>query len=82
MELLTEKIKESTNFQALAKVLIYHYQNQAKRKTIISYNEFKELLTNFIEEIMTNKKIIRPAYKSAVKRLGYTPIDEREKIEL
>lgn len=54
MELLTEKIKESTNFQALAKVLIYHYQNQAKRKTIISYNEFKELLTNFIEEIMTN----------------------------
>lgn len=35
-----------------------------------------------IEEIMTNKKIIRPAYKSAVKRLGYTPIDEREKIEL
>ncbi len=34
-----------------------------------------------IEEIMTNKKIIRPAYKSAVKRLGYTPISEREKIE-
>ena len=54
MELLTEKIKESTNFQALAKVLTYHYQNQEKRKTIISYNEFEELLTNFIEEIMSN----------------------------
>ncbi len=33
-----------------------------------------------IEEIMTNNKIIRPAYKSAVKRLGYTPMDERNEI--
>ncbi len=30
-----------------------------------------------IEEVMTNNKIMRPAYKSAVKRLGYTPINER-----
>lgn len=30
-----------------------------------------------IEEIMTNRKIIRPAYKSTVKRLSYIPIDER-----
>ena len=35
-----------------------------------------------IEEIMTNKKIIRPANKSTVKRLGYTPIDERTIINL
>ena len=31
-----------------------------------------------IEEIMTSSKIIRPAYKSAIKRLKYTPIDERK----
>ena len=30
-----------------------------------------------IEEITTGSRIIRPAYKSAVKRLEYTPIDER-----
>ncbi len=30
-----------------------------------------------MEEIMTSSKIIRPAYKSTVKRLSYTPIDER-----
>lgn len=35
-----------------------------------------------IEEVMTNNKIIRPAYKSTVKRLSYTPINEREKIDL
>lgn len=35
-----------------------------------------------IEEIMTNTKIIRPAYKSAIKRLLYTPIDEREIIDM
>ena len=30
-----------------------------------------------IEEVMTGGKIIRPAYKSVVKRIDYTPIDER-----
>ncbi|MBQ3573825.1 MAG: citrate synthase, partial [Clostridia bacterium] len=30
-----------------------------------------------IEEVMTNNKIMRPAYKSTVKRLGYTPMAER-----
>ena len=30
-----------------------------------------------IEEVMTNNKIMRPAYKSTVKRIGYTPITER-----
>ena len=30
-----------------------------------------------IEEVMTNNKIIRPAYKSIVKRVPYVPIDER-----
>lgn len=35
-----------------------------------------------LEEIMTNNKIIRPAYKSTVKRLGYTPMEEREPINL
>ncbi len=35
-----------------------------------------------MEEIMTNSKIIRPAYKSTVKRLGYTPIAERKEIDL
>ena len=30
-----------------------------------------------IEEVITGKKIIRPAYKSMVKRQNYTPIDER-----
>lgn len=35
-----------------------------------------------LEEIMTNNKIIRPAYKSTVKRLGYTPIEDREVINL
>lgn len=31
-----------------------------------------------IEEVTTSNKIIRPAYKSAVKRLEYTPIGERK----
>ena len=31
-----------------------------------------------IEEITTGGKIIRPAYKSAIKRLKYTPIDQRK----
>ena len=35
-----------------------------------------------IEEITTSNKIIRPAYKTISKRLSYTPIDEREKINL
>lgn len=35
-----------------------------------------------IEEVMTNKKIIRPAYKSTVKRLSYTPVEEREEISI
>ena len=30
-----------------------------------------------IEEVMTNKKIVRPAYKSVVKRLPYVPLDDR-----
>lgn len=30
-----------------------------------------------IEEVMTNNKIIRPAYKSVVKRVPYVPIDNR-----
>ena len=34
-----------------------------------------------IEEIMTNRKIMRPAYKSTVKRLGYTPINDRPEID-
>ncbi len=33
-----------------------------------------------IEEVMTSNKIIRPAYKTIVKRLPYTPIDERESL--
>ena len=33
-----------------------------------------------IEEVMTSSKIIRPAYKSTVKRLPYVPIDQREKL--
>ena len=35
-----------------------------------------------IEEVMTSSKIIRPAYKTIAKRLPYTPIDQREKIQL
>lgn len=35
-----------------------------------------------IEEVMTNNKILRPAYKSTVKRIGYTPIDDRETIDI
>ena len=31
-----------------------------------------------IEEITTGGRIIRPAYKSAIKRLEYTPIDQRK----
>ena len=30
-----------------------------------------------IEEVMTGGRIIRPAYKSVVKRIDYTPINER-----
>lgn len=30
-----------------------------------------------IEEVMTNNKIIRPAYKSVIKRMPYVPIDKR-----
>ncbi|MEG2669082.1 MAG: citrate/2-methylcitrate synthase, partial [Oscillospiraceae bacterium] len=31
-----------------------------------------------IEEVMTGTKIIRPAYRSTVKRIHYTPLSERE----
>ena len=30
-----------------------------------------------IEEVMTNNKIIRPAYKSVVKKCEYIPLDKR-----
>ncbi len=33
-----------------------------------------------VEEIMTSNKIIRPAYKSVVSRLSYTPMDERPEL--
>ena len=35
-----------------------------------------------IEEITTSNKIIRPAFKTIAKRLPYTAMDDREKIEL
>ena len=54
MDLITEEIKESKNFQILSKVFSYHYTNKDNLKPIISYDEFKEVLTNFIEEIMKN----------------------------
>lgn len=54
MDLITEEIKESKNFQILSKVFSYHYVNKDNLKHIISYDEFKEILTNFIEEIMQN----------------------------
>ena len=54
MDLITEEIKESKNFQILSKVFSYHYVNKDNLKPIISYDEFKEVLTNFIEEIMKN----------------------------
>lgn len=52
MDLITEEIKESKNFQILSKVFSYHYVNKDNLKHIISCDEFKEILTNFIEEIM------------------------------
>ena len=52
MDLITEEIKESKNFQILSKVFSYHYTNKDNIEPIILYNEFKEVLTNFIEEIM------------------------------
>ena len=54
MDLITEEIKESKNFQILSKVFSYHYVNKDNLKPIISYDEFKEVLTNFIEEIMND----------------------------
>ena len=54
MDLITEEIKESKNFQILSKVFSYHYVNKDNLKPIISYDEFKQVLTNFIEEIMRN----------------------------
>lgn len=54
VDLITEEIKESKNFQILSKVFSYHYTNKDNLKPIISYDEFKEVLTNFIEEIMKN----------------------------
>ena len=52
MDLITEEIKESENFKILSKVFSYHYTNKDNLEPIILYNEFKEVLTNFIEEIM------------------------------
>ena len=52
VDLITEEIKESKNFQILSKIFSYHYVNKDNLKPIISYDEFKEVLTNFIEEIM------------------------------
>ena len=54
MDLITEEIKESKNFQILSKVFSYHYAHKDNLEPIISYDEFKEVLTNFIEEIMNN----------------------------
>ena len=54
VDLITEEIKESKNFQILSKVFSYHYVNKDNLKPIISYDEFKEVLTNFIEEIMND----------------------------
>ncbi len=54
MDLITEEIKESKNFQILSKVFSYHYVNKDNLEPIISYDEFCQVLTNFIEEIMQN----------------------------
>ena len=54
MDLITEEIKESKNFQILSKVFSYHYTNKDNLKTLISYDEFRQVLINFIEEIMRN----------------------------
>ncbi len=54
MYLITEEIKESKNFQILSKVFSYHYTHKDNLEPIISYDEFKEILTNFIEEIMND----------------------------
>lgn len=54
MALITEEIKESKNFQILSKVFSYHYVNKNNFKPIISYDEFRQVLINFIEEIMRN----------------------------
>ena len=54
MDLITEEIKESKNFQILSKVFSYHYVNKDNLKPIISYDEFRQVLINFIEEIMRN----------------------------
>lgn len=52
MALITEEIKESKNFQILSKVFSYHCAHKDNIEPIILSNEFKEVLTNFIEEIM------------------------------
>ena len=54
VDLITEEIKESKNFQILSKIFSYHYVNKDNLKPIISYDEFKQVLINFIEEIMND----------------------------
>ena len=54
MDLITEEIKESKNFQILSKVFSYHYAHKDNLEPIILYNEFRQILTDFIEEIMKN----------------------------
>ena len=68
MDLITEEIKESKNFQILSKVFSYHYTNKDNLKTLISYDEFRKILTDFIEEIMKNYLI----------KIGFADYREKE----
>ena len=68
MALITEEIKESKNFQILSKVFSYHYVNKNNFKPIISYDEFRQVLINFIEEIMRNYLI----------KMGFADYREKE----
>ena len=52
MDLITDKIKESSIFQTLSQLLHHTYIDKGNLRDIISFDEFKKLLEIFIEEIM------------------------------
>ncbi len=52
MELLNETIINSHRFEIISTVLKVHYQNRNDLRPIIFYNEFKETIEAFVEQIM------------------------------
>ena len=68
MELLNEVIINSHRFEIISTVLKVHYQNRNNLRAIISYNEFKETIETFVEQIMREYLENTKQYKNDLPR--------------